>query len=86
MEQTLQETLYLGEEGDGGEGKGEAPGTNELTDTLTQLQRKLRHSEETHKIELEESKVRGWSLEAVGGYWNVLSVPLGDDSKPVEQG
>ncbi len=60
MEQTLQETLHGGEEGERGgapEEVSDAPEASELTDVLVQLKRKLKHSEEKHKIELEESKV-----------------------------
>ena len=60
IEQTLQESFAkmgaMEERGRGG-GGGEKEG-EELKDVMAQMTRRLRHTEETHKIEMEESKVR----------------------------
>lgn len=60
IEQTLQESFAkmgaMEERGRGG-GGGEKEG-EELKDVMAQMTRRLRHTEETHKIEMEESKVQ----------------------------
>ena len=59
IEQTLQESFamvgVMEERGGGGGGEKEG---SELKDMMAQMTRRLRHTEETHKIEMEESKVQ----------------------------
>lgn len=58
MEQTVEEGLAQTmptEKVEGGEGGG--GGEEELRDIMVQLKRRLRQTEDTHRIELQESKV-----------------------------
>ena len=59
IEQTLQESFAMvgAMEERGGGGGGEKEGSK-LKDMMAQMTRRLRHTEETHKIEMEESKVQ----------------------------
>ena len=59
IEQTLQESFAkVGAMEERGGGGGREKEGSELKDMMAQMTRRLRHTEETHKIEMEESKVQ----------------------------